>query len=131
MSLLLTASSSYQRIWTFPRDNVPRNEVNHPPPISCPVYQCVETYLHPAIRLRDFCLSTETTLYLNLCNRKQCANTGLFKMISGVLTTCHTQHTSDSSICVFFFYLIEQHSKFFSHSLQVLYMCTLCDISLT
>ena len=27
--------------------------------------------------------------------------TGLFKMIVGVLTTCHTQYTSDSSICIF------------------------------
>jgi len=27
----------------------------------------------------------------------------------------------------FFIYLIEQHSKFLSHALQVLYMCTLCD----
>jgi len=42
-----------------------------------------------------------------------------------VLTTCHTQYTSDSSICVF--YLIEQHSKFLLYSLQVLYMCTVCD----
>jgi len=25
------------------------------------------------------------------------------------------------------FYLIEQHSKFLLHNLQVLYMCTLCD----
>jgi len=32
-------------------------------------------------------------------------------MTVGVLKTCHTQYTSDSSICVF--YLIEQHSKFF------------------
>ena len=30
-------------------------------------------------------------------------NTGLFKMIVGVLTTCHTQYTSDSSICIFLF----------------------------
>ena len=30
-------------------------------------------------------------------------NTGLFKMIVGVLTTCHTQYTWDSSICVFLF----------------------------
>jgi hypothetical protein len=29
--------------------------------------------------------------------------TGLFKMIVRVLTTCHTQHTSDSSICIFLF----------------------------
>jgi hypothetical protein len=29
--------------------------------------------------------------------------TGLFKMTVGVLTTCHTQYTSDSSICVSLF----------------------------
>jgi len=47
-------------------------------------------------------------------------------MIVGVLTTCHTQYTSDSSICVFF-NLTEHHSTFLLHTLQVLYMCTLCD----
>jgi len=47
-------------------------------------------------------------------------------MIVGVLTTCHTQYTWDSSICIFF-YLIEQHSKFLLRTLQVLYMRTLCD----
>jgi len=26
-----------------------------------------------------------------------------------------------------FFYLIEQHCKFYLHTLQVLYMCNLCD----
>jgi len=41
-------------------------------------------------------------------------------MIVGVLTNCHTQHTLDRSVCVF--YLIEQHSKFLLHTLQVLYM---------
>jgi len=46
-------------------------------------------------------------------------------MIVGVLTTCHTQYTLDRSICVF--YLIEEHSKFLLHTLQVLYMCILCD----
>ena len=57
-----------------------------------------------------------------------CKNTGLFEMIVGVLTTCHTQYTSDSSICVcVFFYIIEQHSKLLLHTLKVLYMCTLCD----
>jgi hypothetical protein len=30
-------------------------------------------------------------------------STGLFKMTVGVLTTCHTQYTSDSSICIFLF----------------------------
>ena len=29
--------------------------------------------------------------------------TGLFKMIVGVLTTCHTQYTWDSSTCIFLF----------------------------
>jgi len=29
--------------------------------------------------------------------------TGLFEMTVGVLTTCHTQYTSDSSICIFLF----------------------------
>ena len=28
---------------------------------------------------------------------------------------------------MYFFYLIEQHYKFLLHTLQVLYMCTLCD----
>jgi hypothetical protein len=42
-------------------------------------------------------------------------------MIVRVLTTCHTQYTSDSSICIL--YLTEQHSKFLLHTLQVLYMC--------
>ena len=51
--------------------------------------------------------------------------TGLFKTIVGVLTTCHTQYTWDRSICVF--YLIEQHSKFLLNTVQVLYICTLCD----
>ena len=30
-------------------------------------------------------------------------NTGLFKMIVGVLTTCHTPYTWDTSICIFLF----------------------------
>ena len=51
--------------------------------------------------------------------------TGLFKMIVGVLTTYHTQYTWDKSICIF--YLIEQHSTFLLHTLQVLYICALCD----
>ena len=42
-----------------------------------------------------------------------------------VLTTCH-HNTLEIAVYVFF-YLIEQHSKFLLHTLQVLYMCTLCD----
>ena len=30
-------------------------------------------------------------------------NTGLFKMFVGVFSTCHTQYTWDSSICIFLF----------------------------
>ena len=29
--------------------------------------------------------------------------TGLFKVIVGILTTCHTKYTSDSYICIFLF----------------------------
>jgi hypothetical protein len=45
-------------------------------------------------------------------------------MIVGVLTTC-TQYTGIGVYVIF--YLIEQHSKFLLHTLQVLYMCPLCD----
>jgi hypothetical protein len=47
-------------------------------------------------------------------------DTGLFEMIVGVLTTCHTQYTWDSSVCIF--YLIEQHSKFFTYLTGALYV---------
>ena len=40
-------------------------------------------------------------------------------MIVGVLTTCHTQYNSDSSICIF--YITEQHSKF----LLLTYRCSI------
>jgi len=52
-------------------------------------------------------------------------NTGLFKMIVGVLTTCYTQYTLDRNTCLF--YLIEQHSKLLLHTVHVLYMCTHSD----
>jgi len=32
-------------------------------------------------------------------------NTGLFEMIVGILTTCHTQYTSDSTIYISLFNL--------------------------
>ena len=49
-------------------------------------------------------------------------NTELFKMIVGVLTTCHKQHTWDRSICVF--YSIEQHFLSFCY---IPYRCSICD----
>jgi len=68
-----------------------------------------------------FLLHTLQVLYM--CTI--CDSTGLFEMIVWVLTNCHTQYTWDNSICIF--YLIEQHSKFMLHILQVFYKCTLCD----
>ena len=41
-------------------------------------------------------------------------------MIVGVLTTCHTQYTWDSSICLF--HLVEQHSKFVTYITAALYV---------
>jgi len=41
------------------------------------------------------------------------------------LTTCHTQYTSDSSICIFLFN--RTTLQVFVTHLTVLYMCTLCD----
>ena len=64
-----------------------------------PLYFCDAT--------RDLLLETQNT---NICNSANCCfhpnlykSTGLFKMTVGILTTCHTQYTSDSSICIFLF----------------------------
>jgi len=46
-------------------------------------------------------------------------------MIVGVLTTV-IHNTLQIAVYVFF-YSIEQHPKFLLHTLQVLYMCTVCD----
>ena len=43
------------------------------------------------------------TLTAPLQKPKRCHNTGLFKMIIGVLTICHTQYTLDRSIFIFLF----------------------------
>jgi len=42
-------------------------------------------------------------IYIYMCVSFVICYTGLLKMIVWVLTTCHTQHTWDSSICVFLF----------------------------
>jgi len=44
------------------------------------------------------CVYIYIYIYNNNNNNK--VNTGLFEIIVGVLTTCHTQYTSDSSICI-------------------------------
>ena len=46
-------------------------------------------------------------------------------MIVGVLTTCHTQYTWDRSI--YFFLFNRATLQILLHTLQVLYMFTLCD----
>ena len=46
-------------------------------------------------------------------------------MIVGILKLV-IRNTLKIGVCVFF-YLIEQHSKFLLHTLQVLYMYNLCD----
>ena len=43
------------------------------------------------------------TLHTSCPSFNQNNNTGLLEMTVRVLTTCHTQHTADSSICVFLF----------------------------
>jgi len=48
-------------------------------------------------------------------------------MIVGVLTTCYIQYSTLKTGVYAFFNLIEQHSKFLLHTLQVLYIFTLCD----
>jgi len=60
------------------------------------------------------CLST-IRIILTTKNIQLPLYTGLFEMIVGVLTSCHTQYTWDRSICIL--YLIEQYSKCLLHTL--------------
>ena len=64
-----------------------------------------------------------TLQVLSMCTL--CDSTGLFEMIVRVLTTCHTQYTWDSSICIFLF--TRTTLQVFLHTLQVLYMWILCE----
>jgi hypothetical protein len=50
------------------------------------------------------CVCVWTNGFITLCSINiavMVENTRLFEMIVGVLTTCHTKYTSDSSICIF------------------------------
>ena len=47
--------------------------------------------------------------------------TGLLQMIVGVLTTCHTQYTSDSNICIFLF-----NRKTLTSFCYIPYRCSIC-----
>jgi len=90
---------------------------------------CVNNILHIVSTATCFDALTSPLGFIESCSStydiKYCLYTGLFEMIVGILTTCRTQYTSDSSIR--FVYLTEQHSQFLLHTLQVLYMCNLCD----
>ena len=59
-----------------------------------------------------------------LHSSKICFNTGLFEMIVGVLTTCHTQYTWDRSICIFLFNRITLQ-VFVTYLIGVLYYPTI------
>ena len=54
-----------------------------------------------------------------------CDSTGLFEMIVGDLTTCHTQYSLDRSMCFVLFNRTTLQDLL--HTLQVFYMCTVCD----
>ena len=73
------------------------------------------TLLYCTLHVTYLCMSTawhfeSNCEMLNLYNAYDCCNsrslmicTGLFEMIVGVLTTCHTQYNRDRSMCVFLF----------------------------
>ena len=48
-------------------------------------------------------------------------------IVGGFNNLSYTMHFRQEYM--FFLYLIEQHSKFLLHTLQVLYMCSLCDFT--
>jgi len=61
-------------------------------------------------------------IFTGICSLIQ----GYSKLLSGFYQL--VIHNTTLQIAVYvFFYLLEQHSKFFLHTLQVLYMCTVCD----
>jgi len=61
-------------------------------------YSSICIFLFNRTTLQGLVTFLTGTLCVNLCD-----STGLFEMIFGVLTTCHTQYTWDSSICVLLF----------------------------
>jgi hypothetical protein len=64
------------------------------------VKRCIsQLVLTIKLEISDFFLQNIT----NWGNWTSILYTGLFKMIVGVLTTCHTQYTWDSSICIILF----------------------------
>ena len=75
--------------------------------------QCLghEIYLRNLSRIHTH-THTYIYIYIHICTHKYIYKyVGLFKIIVGVLTTCHTQFYSDSRIRIF--YSIEQLSSFY------------------
>jgi len=67
------------------------------------------------------------TIYLRgvlMCGTRTAKIQGYSKWLSGVLTTCRTQYIWDRSIDIFLF---SRTTRQVFVTLQVLYMCTLCD----
>jgi len=62
---------------------------------TCTLHRTLKSYYPPSQKGKQ---ADETHYNLSFSS-----STGLFEMIVGVLTTCHTQYTWDSSICIFLF----------------------------
>ena len=74
-----------------------------------------------SIVLQD--LDIYTYIYVCVC---VCVCAGIFKMIVGVLTTCHTQYTWDRRICVFFLFNGTTLQVFVTYLTGALYVQPLC-----
>ena len=59
----------------------------------------------------------QTLQVLYMCTL--CDSTGLFEMIIGILTTCHTQYTWDSSICIFYLTTLQGFVTYLTGALYV------------
>ena len=88
-------------------------------PICFPFLHTV-TIVHVAQLLVSEVLMTQTSGFIVTLLVQ-----GYSKWLSGFLQLV-IHNTLEIAVYVFF-YLIEQHSKFLLHTLQVLYICTLCD----
>ena len=67
------------------------------------------TFRHYRVILKELVISTLPSY------------TGLFEMIVGVLTTCHTQYTWDRSICVFYLFNRTTLQVFVTYLISALY----------
>jgi hypothetical protein len=72
--------------------------------VSCEIRTEFSNIIYINFSLLKFCIIFELSLCYSILNNfqhRKLHSTGLFEMIVGVLTTCHTQYTWDSSVCIF------------------------------